>query len=146
MVIYFDMCCLKRPFDDQTQSRIAVETAAVVALQQAVDDQRLDAVQSAAHVGENARNPDRRRAAAVASWLSGLNPLTTTPGMVINRIIGLTGAGFSVLDAAHIAWAEFLKADVLVTVDDDLLKKAKRTSAIMVRVVNPVDLVQELGL
>jgi predicted nucleic acid-binding protein len=146
MVIYFDMCCLKRPFDDQTQPRIAMETAAVVALQQAVDDHRLRAVRSATHDVENARNPDRRRASAVAKWLSGLNSPLVTPVPVAGRIIGLANTGFKALDAAHIAWAEHLNADVFVTVDDDLLRKAKRISAIMVRMANPVDLVQELGL
>jgi hypothetical protein len=32
MRIYLDMCCLKRPFDDQSQPRIRLETEAVLAL------------------------------------------------------------------------------------------------------------------
>ena len=30
MLIYLDMCCLKRPFDDQSQPRIALEMEAIV--------------------------------------------------------------------------------------------------------------------
>lgn len=32
MVIYLDVCCLKRPFDDQAQPRIRIETEAVLGL------------------------------------------------------------------------------------------------------------------
>ena len=30
MLIYLDVCCLNRPFDDQTQDRIRLETKAVL--------------------------------------------------------------------------------------------------------------------
>jgi len=30
MLIYLDVCCLNRPFDDQTQDRICLETKAVL--------------------------------------------------------------------------------------------------------------------
>jgi hypothetical protein len=30
MKIYLDVCCLNRPFDDQTQDRIRLETEAVM--------------------------------------------------------------------------------------------------------------------
>jgi len=30
--IYLDACCLNRPFDDQTQLRIALETQAILAI------------------------------------------------------------------------------------------------------------------
>ena len=53
MTIYLDMCCLKRPFDDQTQPRIALETAAVLAILQAVAGGRANAVRSLAHQLEN---------------------------------------------------------------------------------------------
>jgi hypothetical protein len=32
MVLYLDVCCLKRPFDDQAQPRIRIETEAVLGL------------------------------------------------------------------------------------------------------------------
>jgi hypothetical protein len=32
MRVYLDMCCLKRPFDDQSQPRIHLESEAVLAL------------------------------------------------------------------------------------------------------------------
>jgi hypothetical protein len=32
MRLYLNMCCLKRPFDDQTQARIRLETEAIDAV------------------------------------------------------------------------------------------------------------------
>ena len=32
MKVYFDVCCLCRPFDDQTSNRIRMETEAVIAI------------------------------------------------------------------------------------------------------------------
>jgi hypothetical protein len=32
MKIYLDVCCLNRPFDDQTQHRIRLESEAVIAI------------------------------------------------------------------------------------------------------------------
>ena len=60
MLVYLDLCCLKRPFDDQRQARIALESTAVLAILQAVADGRVNAVRSLAHELENDRNPDRR--------------------------------------------------------------------------------------
>lgn len=31
-IIYFDVCCLNRPFDDQTQERIKLESEAVLSI------------------------------------------------------------------------------------------------------------------
>ena len=40
MLIYLDLCCFNRPFDDQTQSRIRLETEAKLVIQQHVRDGR----------------------------------------------------------------------------------------------------------
>jgi hypothetical protein len=32
MRLYLDICCLKRPFDDQAQPRVRIETEAVLGL------------------------------------------------------------------------------------------------------------------
>jgi len=146
VTIYLDMCCLKRPFDDQTQPRIALETAAVLAILQAVADGRAKAVRSLAHELENSRNPDSRRAAAVRAWLDTLNPIESTPQSVAERVRRLAEAGFGAMDAYHLAWAEYLRADLLVTTDDGFLSQCRRLGDIMkTRVLDPVTLIAELS-
>ena len=49
------------------------------------------------------------------------------------------------MDAYHLAWAEYLQADVLVTTDNRFLSQAGQLDDIMkVRVLNPVSLAAEL--
>jgi hypothetical protein len=46
MKIYIDVCCLNRPFDDQTQDRIRLETEAVVLVLEHVEDGEWDLIGS----------------------------------------------------------------------------------------------------
>lgn len=52
--------------------------------------------------------------------------------------------GIKPLDALHLALAETGNADYFCTCDDRLLRNAKQVKDLMVKVVNPVDLVQEI--
>jgi predicted nucleic acid-binding protein len=52
--------------------------------------------------------------------------------------------GIKPLDALHMALAETGNADYFCTCDDRLLRNAKQVKDLMVKVVNPVDLVQEI--
>jgi predicted nucleic acid-binding protein len=145
MVLYFDMCCLKRPFDDQSQARIQLETQAVVYLEQAEEEGRVQVVCSLAQEFENARNSNIRRAAAVSAWLNEHALPDATPPEVHARARDLEEAGLRPLDALHVAWSEHLRADVLVTTDDVLLRKSRRIPHIMVRVSDPLTIARELA-
>ncbi len=52
--------------------------------------------------------------------------------------------GLKPLDALHLALAETGKVDYFCTCDDKLLRNAKRVEDLMVKVMNPVDLIQEI--
>lgn len=52
--------------------------------------------------------------------------------------------GIKPLDALHLALAESMNADYFCTCDDKLLRNAKKAKDLMVKVINPVDLVQEI--
>lgn len=71
VVVYLDVCCLKRPFDDQRSTRVQLETAAVAALIDRAERGEILLVRSPAHVLENERNPREDRRLATALWLDG---------------------------------------------------------------------------
>lgn len=56
MLLYLDMCCLKRPFDDQSHPRIRLESEAVLSLL-AAESNSLQFVRSLALWLENEQNP-----------------------------------------------------------------------------------------
>jgi predicted nucleic acid-binding protein len=60
------------------------------------------------------------------------------------RAAHLMTFGLKPLDALHLALAESGNVDYFCTCDDKLLQNAKRVGDLMVKVANPVDLVQEI--
>ena len=53
MRVYLDLSCFNRPFDDQSQARIAEETAAVFAILRRIEDGEDELVWSAVLTLEN---------------------------------------------------------------------------------------------
>ena len=41
MLVYLDTCCLNRPYDDQSQPRIQLESAAVLSIMEQVSSGRI---------------------------------------------------------------------------------------------------------
>jgi predicted nucleic acid-binding protein len=61
------------------------------------------------------------------------------------RIKELGGLGFKSFDALHVASAEALGAEALVTCDHRFLATARRHASLLkVRVVSPIDLAREI--
>ncbi len=57
MRIYLDLCCFNRPYDDQGQTRVRLETEAKLVLQQKVRDGQCELVWSAILDFENSKSP-----------------------------------------------------------------------------------------
>lgn len=144
MRVYLDMCCLKRPFDDQAQPRIHLESEAVLTLLSAPPE-KVEHLRSAALDLENDQNPVVLRAAKVGRWLQSL-PLVDLPDALMEpRTVELMNLGFKNFDAFHVACAELGGAEVFCTCDDRLLAAAARhANDLKVRVLNPIRLAQEI--
>ena len=145
MRAYLDLCALKRPFDDQTQSRIRLEANALLELL-AASPERVTFVHSRAHDVENIQNPIRCRAARVAARLeSATTPPDPKTEDLVRRTSELMPFGFRNFDALHVACAELAEADVFVTTDDRLLRLANRHATLLrVRAVDVVTLAREV--
>jgi predicted nucleic acid-binding protein len=129
-----DVCCLKRPFDDQTQPRIRMETEAVLSLL-AEGSSRFSFVRSVAHDLENDQNPLPWRAERVRAWLAERPLLAPEAEALRRRTAELMASGVRGFDAIHLACAEVAAVEVFVTCDDRLLAIARRLGAtIKVRV------------
>lgn len=120
MRVYLDLCCLKRPFDSQSQPLVRLETEAVLAIL-GLADHRVVLLRSAVHVLENSFNTVKARRDAVSAWLSQteLEPLSVRD--LAPRSEELMALGLGRFDAFHVAAAEFSSAAVFATVDYPLL-------------------------
>jgi len=143
--IYFDTCCLNRPFDDQTQVRVRLEAEAVLAILARIENGEWNWAGSDVLADEIDQTPDTQKLSRT-KLLSGFIQENIEIGeKEEQRAKELQAEGFQVFDALHIACAESAKADVFLSTDDRLIKLAKRISnQLMVRIENPLIWVEEM--
>jgi hypothetical protein len=123
-IVYLDVCCFKRPFDDATRERVRREAEAVAEIRDAAASGRIRLVRSPAHDFENARNPREDRRLATALWLESADIRVAAGSDLASRVRALAALGFAPLEASHLAFAEQSQATWFVTTDDRLLKRA----------------------
>lgn len=146
MRIYLDLCCLNRPFDDQSQARIALESHAVVLILEKIDRGAHALCNSAALVIENSLSPRTQVRLEIERLLERAGIWIAHDKAADERAAELRKLGFRESDAYHIAAAETARCDRLATCDDKLLKLARRNAAkIGVTVTDPIRLVSEEG-
>lgn len=142
MLLYLDMNCFNRPFDDQNQDRVVRETAAVFAVLQRVVDGIDRLAWSVILDFENSRHPLMDRRTEIARWALQAVVNITIDERMSGRAQELTDAGCKSLDAAHLACAEAATCDYLLTCDDQLLRQTRRLS-LALRVKNPTEYIKE---
>ena len=145
MKIYLDVCCLNRPFDDQTQDRIHLEAEAILAVLNYSRMSGWSVIGSDAIDFEIGRMPDHDKRLKV-QILSTLHDIYVKVDAVVERrAMELKQVGLKALDALHVSCAERAKAEVFLTTDDHLLSKAVQNKKILkVKVENPLRWVTEV--
>lgn len=142
MKLYFDLCAIRRPFDDRTQPRVDREAGAVLDLVDAVEAGTHQFVWSQALEFENSADPDHEIRGLISEWSESASEYVSLYGSIERRLLELTASGLSVMDAAHLALAEATLCDVLITCDDRFMKSAARAGT-LIRVMNPLQFVEE---
>ena len=143
--IYLDVCCLNRPFDDQTQPRIRLESEAVMTIIDWCQSGDWKMINSSAIIAELNQTPNIERLQNAKKLLAVAKIKVITSSSVEERAVELQKMGFSGYDATHIASAERSQADIFLTTDDRLLKKARKNSqSITVNINNPVQWLAEV--
>ena len=124
--IYFDTCCLNRPFDDQTQERIHLEAEAILAILARIEKGEWTWIGSEVLMDEIEQMPDTQKLSRVRLLSDFIQQNVELGEKEIKRAQELQKEGFQLFDSLHIACAESSKADVFLTTDNRLLKLAKR--------------------
>jgi hypothetical protein len=92
-------------------------------------------------VGQNPLPARKEYARAVLRLARMHGPLSDE---LKERARHLTEMGFKPLDALHLASAETAQVEYSCTCDDRLLRRARRTAGWKMKVVSPLELVQEI--
>ena len=146
MKIYLDVCCLNRPFDDQSQDRVRLEAEAVEIILRHVQDGDYDWVGSDVVEYElmQIQAPDRRR--RILELVEYANESVAPDEDDFGRSRQLHGRGFKEIDSLHIACAEKSACEALLTTDDRMLRAAERNKDVLqVRVMNPLTWLSEVS-
>ena len=105
MKLYIDTSVYNRPFDDQTQPRIWLETLALGLILQLVESGEATLVNSSVLEFENSRNPFPLRREWMERCLSLATEYQRVDEPVQKRAEELEKHGISAIDALHIATA-----------------------------------------
>jgi predicted nucleic acid-binding protein len=141
MKIYFDNCCYNRPFDNQNQMRIYLESQAKIYIQGLILDKKIELACSYMSLFENNDNPHDKNKAAIGKFLRNASEYIAPDKVNIVEakaadIIRLKIAG---KDAIHLACAITANCDYFITTDDGIIKRYDNTEIL---VCGPVDFVK----
>ena len=142
MRVYLDTSVLNRPFDDQSQVKVFLETQAMLLILQMISSQRVELVTSNVLEYENSRNSDADRANAVSLYLSLASFRQVADEVIRQRALELEKTGVKAIDALHVACAEVSESDYFLTCDKRLINRCKTLS---LKVMNPADFILEIG-
>lgn len=140
--VYLDTSVYNRPFDDQAQPRIWLETLAVSIILQMLEEGAAELVSSAVVAYEISRNPDEMRRRWVQQIVEKAALTQRVNDDVKQRAQELERNGLKALDALHIAVAEAAQVNCFVTCDDRLLRRYRANPKPLIVVCTPTEFVE----
>ena len=142
MRVYLDNCCFNRPYDDQSQLKIQMETQAKLEIQQQIRDEKLELATSYILEAENAVNPYERKRIDIQAFMDKYTKAFISEiqdKAVREQAAKIMETGIRLMDACHIACAMLAQCDVFLSTDKRVLKYQSEA----IRIMNPVMFVME---
>ncbi|MEM7773659.1 MAG: PIN domain-containing protein [Cyanobacteria bacterium P01_A01_bin.37] len=140
--IYLDTSAYNRPFDDQTQPKIFLESQAVIIILQMIEANVIELVSSSVLEYENSRNPYPMKQEVMNRYLQLTEFQQEVDEAIRDRAEELQHNGLKAIDALHVSCAEAASSNYLITCDKRLIN---RCSGLTIHVINPVDFVLEIN-
>lgn len=131
MRLYLDVCCLNRPFDDQTQDRVHLESEAVLAILRHLEESEWTWVSSSVVLYEVNQIPNNDRKQRILRLCDNSSEVLRLNENIYDFSEKLKQIGFKSYDALHPACATTAKVDVFLSTDDKLIKKAHKNMGIL---------------
>lgn len=138
--LYLDNCCFNRPFDDQTQLKIHLETQAKLYVQQKILNGEFFLVWSYILEYENMQNPFEIRRNSIILWKDIAKENIIESESILQYAESLLPKGIKNKDALHIACAVSSSCDYFLTTD----KKLLNTPIPEIYIINPIEFITKL--
>ena len=139
MRLYLDICTFNRPFDDQNQLKIKLETEAKLFIQQGIKNGIYELVWSYILEYENSQNKYDDRRNAILSWKNIAKIYCIENDEIIEYAENLKKKNIRTKDALHIACSVYTKSNYFITTDRQLFNLKLND----IRIINPMTLLNE---
>jgi len=140
MLVYLDNCCYNRPFDDQSNLIVRLQTEAKLFVQEQIRIGILDLAWSFVLDYENAKNPFSDKKERIGYWRNLAKTDCVLTEFIRDKAKELMlQFNLKQADASHVACAIYANADYFITTDKGILKRNVKE----INIVNPITFVQE---
>lgn len=142
MKVYLDNCCYNRPYDDQSQIKVFLETQAKLHIQRLIIEGKIELVYSYMSRYENSQNPFEIRKNTIENFFKNATVYVdeSNADNAVQKAREIMSTGIKEKDAIHTACAIIARADYFLTTDIRLLKY--KTDEI--KLINPTEFIIEL--
>jgi hypothetical protein len=138
--IYLDICSYNRPFDDQSQMKVRLETEAKLFIQAGIRDKKYSMVWSYMHDYANNDNPYEEKRKAIAPWKDISDYYCPSSDDIIKAGHKIMGLGIKPKGSLHVSCVITSTCDYFITTDKRLTNKSVEG----IRIINPIDFVREI--
>ncbi len=145
MRIYMDVCCLNRPFDNQLDNRIHLETESIKIILEKIETTDWVLISSDVIDFEIDKIPDFYRKRKVKTLSRFFDEKIHLNDAIIQKAKIFHSFGVKNFDALHISCAIEARANVFLTTDRDIIYLYKKhIEKFNILVSNPLDWIDEV--
>ena len=141
--IYLDMCCYNRPYDDQSQLKVAMEAQSKLYIQSLIKDKKLELIVSYMLRYECSKNPFEMRRNTIFDFMreNAFGYVGDERKEAVEaKAAEIMKTGVKFKDACHVASAIYARCEYFIYTDVRLLKY--RTEEI--KMVTPIEFVTHM--
>jgi predicted nucleic acid-binding protein len=144
LLIYMDCCCLNRPYDNQLQDKIRIESNTIMAILFKCFYGNWKLMGSDVLEYEILKTPDINKRNNVLNLYSVKKEVISLNNEIQSRALELqNNYKLKPFDSLHYASAEYKKGNILLTVDRDFILAAKQISSSII-IENPINWFMEV--
>ena len=140
MRIYLDHCAYNRPFDDQRNIKIQLETSAKLFIQDQIRQGKYDLVWSYMSDFENSYNPYIENRNSIQAWEYVAIFRCKSSEKILLLGNSIIKKGIRINDALHIACAIESQCKYFITTDIGLINKEIDN----INIINPIDFIRKM--